>query len=168
MIASSLARLLSVDPFTDAMPSAGFHEIKTATTVGVYSAASGTGSDSGRSLHKPSPHMSGYFPPLSRPAITISPSLHSEAYDPEPSDLTAGSGNGAGFQSRMQRLQDLVLVLNRKIAEDGKESSQVAELRGRIMELIRDDAARREVEERQSSVLTALPPPYEPRLGSPS
>ena len=39
----------------------------------------------------------------------------------------------------MQRLQDLVLELNREMSENGEESSYAVELRGRIAELTRED-----------------------------
>ncbi|RDB18334.1 hypothetical protein Hypma_000419 [Hypsizygus marmoreus] len=79
---------------------------------------------------------------------------------------------GGLLRSRMQRLQNLVLELNRTIVEEG-EGARVAELRGRIAELTREDVAdigggggggAREMEERWQSVATILiPPPYEPR-----
>ena len=79
--------------------------------------------------------------------------------------VPSGGGNdgevnvvGAMFRSRMQRLQDLVLELNRAISESGEESSYALELRARIAELTREDA--------QSSEIVAqgrtVPPPYEP------
>jgi len=49
------------------------------------------------------------------------------------------------FRNRMQRLQDLVLELNRAISENDEESSCVSELRGRIAELTREDARSSEI-----------------------
>lgn len=67
------------------------------------------------------------------------------------------------FRNRMQRLQDLVVELNRAISEDGEESSYALELRGQIAELTREDAQRSEI---VAQGRTNVPPPYEPSQGA--
>jgi hypothetical protein len=65
----------------------------------------------------------------------------------------------------MQRLEALVLELNREIAADDSDSSRVGELRGRIAELTRQDAefSRGGGRTRAFGVGNVAPPAYEPR-----
>jgi len=63
------------------------------------------------------------------------------------------NAEGVG-SSRVQRFQDLASELTTALAERGEGSAYVAELRGRIAELMREDS---------ESGSTAIPPPYYPR-----
>lgn len=74
-------------------------------------------------------------------------------------------GDTVEFRNRMQRLEELVLELNREIASGGDNTSRVAELRGRIAELTRQDAeiTRGAGIARESTIGSVAPPAYEPR-----
>lgn len=81
-----------------------------------------------------------------------------------PTHLEGEADPGVGFRNRMQRLEGLILELNREIASDDENASRVAELRARIAELARPDTetaagGRR----RDSEIGSVAPPAYEPR-----
>jgi hypothetical protein len=113
------------------------------------------------SLHKSSPSSTSAF------FSSISPSMSASAVAPR-SDLSSTQnqeGDNTEFRNRMQRLEELVLELNREIASGGDNTSRVAELRGRIAELTRQDA---EItggggRVRASVIGSVAPPAYEPR-----
>lgn len=91
---------------------------------------------------------------------SLSPSLLPTSHlNHDTPSLTGVGVADSVFRSRMQRLQDLVLELNREIAQgSGDESPLVLELRGRIAELTRGDSALA----RRNTTAT-IPPPYEAR-----
>lgn len=75
------------------------------------------------------------------------------------------SGGGGMLRSRMQRLQALVMELNREIGMYGEGGVRVAELRGRIAELTREEEAgvgsvSGDVRDTREG---AVPPPYDAR-----
>ncbi|KAG5649865.1 hypothetical protein H0H81_001713 [Sphagnurus paluster] len=75
------------------------------------------------------------------------------------------SGGGGMLRSRMQRLQALVTELNREIGMYGESGVRVAELRGRIAELTREEEAgvgsvSGDVRDTREG---AVPPPYDAR-----
>ena len=120
----------------------------------VHQPPSGPSSRSASSTDPLGPHMR-------QKSLTSLPLVSQQANHQAPS----GGGNegesnvvGAMFRSRMQRLQDLVLELNRAIAENGEESSYALQLRARIAELTREDAQSSEIAAQGRTV----PPPYEP------
>ncbi|KAG6836726.1 hypothetical protein H0H93_004389 [Arthromyces matolae] len=102
----------------------------------------------------------------------ISKSTMSQINTASPVTTATVEGGGA-FRTKMQRLQELVTDLNNEIAVDGENSVKVAELRGRIAELTREEAgasvpvppppppASRPDFIRESTM--TVPPPYEPR-----
>jgi hypothetical protein len=65
------------------------------------------------------------------------------------------------FRHRMQRLEELVSELNKEIALGGDTSIRVAELRGRIYELTREDTMVAAYVSKLSKRNSAIPPPYD-------
>ncbi|GLB44425.1 hypothetical protein LshimejAT787_1700520 [Lyophyllum shimeji] len=157
---SSRAGLLPVVPFTDAHPSPSFSEPKSAaltllmtSTTASYPSSGAIGSEVG---------CLRQHPRGSKNARPRTPCSSSQPEQKQSLDARAMDQSGAIFRTRMQRLQDLVVELNRRITEEGEESRQVAELRERILVLTREDAESREGARMRESEM-AVPPPYEPR-----
>ncbi|KAG6840885.1 hypothetical protein C0991_003478 [Blastosporella zonata] len=69
------------------------------------------------------------------------------------------------LRNRMQRLQDLVQELNQALSDGNSDGERIAELRGRINELTREDHSGHgehiELNWRESTAPSAVPPPYQ-------
>lgn len=79
-------------------------------------------------------------------------------------ELYKEGDTGVGFRNRMQKLEELILKLNREITSRGENTSRVVELRRRIAELARHDIeATSGGRMRNREIGSVAPPAYELR-----
>ncbi|KAG6907922.1 hypothetical protein DXG01_006852 [Tephrocybe rancida] len=95
--------------------------------------------------------------PAPRPPMRL---VHEEHHADSPSSPPPGRAT-VKLQGRMQRLQDLVQELNHALSDGRSDGARIAELRGRIKELAREDRDSIELDWRGSATPSGVPPPYQ-------
>ncbi|KAG6810222.1 hypothetical protein H0H92_010034 [Tricholoma furcatifolium] len=169
----------AVEPFT--ATAAHIPQLKSVSSIPLTGTYSDTPNSAGLSAGGPMNESSTFEPMMSERKLRVSPGLpvipllprraDSQTQDStsisDSTDITNFTTSGSRvFQTRMQRLQELVTELNFEIAQRGENTVRAAELKGRIAELTRENldveagGIDREVI-RQSTA--TVPPPYQPR-----